>query len=81
MKDGNAVTATQMVEGSATITEFVTLEALAVRCGPTQHDYTQGHDPMVVGDDVAPSDLSRLLFCTQCGDVIRFGLPVEVPSE
>ena len=50
---------------------FTELRSLAVRCGPTQHDYRQGSS--FQGDE----SLERLLYCANCGDVITFALPRE----
>lgn len=57
--------------------DFTTLEVMSVRCGPTQHDYWQGQD----SDEVMEQPYSGLLFCRQCGDVIRFALPRETGAE
>ena len=45
------------------------LRTLNPSCHGGQHNYTQGDG------DVWP-ELARLLFCANCGDVIKFELPV-----
>lgn len=54
---------------------FAELRTLAIRCGPTQHDYWQGSS--MQGDE----SLERLLYCRNCGDVITFALPREDSAE
>jgi hypothetical protein len=50
---------------------FGELHTMKAECGPAQHDYTQGMD-----SDVHPEgQFANLLFCRQCGDVIRFQVP------
>ncbi len=56
-----------------TFTSSTELVTLAVRCGPTQHDYWQGIDT----DGREGDELRKLLFCRQCGDVITLALPSQ----
>lgn len=70
--DGTKVTA-----GVEPDLPFATLETLAIRCGPNQHNYQQGMDSPMHPE----GQWAHLLFCTNCGDVVEFSLPRMEPAE
>lgn len=63
--DATSTTTRILPEGATAITGFN-----RPKCGFNEHNYTQGAN--AVGFEY--EDLHKLLFCSRCGDVIKFEL-------